>query len=74
MAIARSDLLQKTEYELSLSAVLQDLKALDGDAGSNNAISSNMGDQLSLNAKEMCIRDSSMPGTSANALVSTEVL
>lgn len=61
MAIARSDLLQKTEYELSLSAVLQDLKALDGDAGSNNAISSNMGDQLSLNAK---VRASSQPSIS----------
>lgn len=52
MDIGKSDLLQKTDYELSLSVVLKELKALDGDAVNNQSgLIVDNGDQLTTNAK-----------------------
>lgn len=52
MDIGKSDLLQRTQYEATISVVLDELKALDGDATGNNSISSNFGgEQLSMNAR-----------------------
>lgn len=64
MEISQSDLLQKTEYELSCSVVLDGLKALDEDALQNSSFSMSGGEgQLSANAK---VKASSEPSISAD--------
>ncbi len=58
MDFAKSDTLQKTEYICSLSVVLKDCKALDGDAIGGNAIAGIQGaDDLSINAKVLASSD-----------------
>ena len=49
MEIAKSDLLQKTDYESTLSVALQDLEALGGTMGGNAGLSG--ADDISPNAR-----------------------
>lgn len=52
MDIGKSELLQKTNYEATITVVLNELKALDEDAMGDNSISSSLGnDRLSTNAR-----------------------
>lgn len=57
MNIAKSDYLQKTDYTISLSAVLQNLKALDDNINNSNGISIQGNDSLSSNIKLLAFSD-----------------